>query len=304
MLADWKKGIGVISMYERSNILALVGGGPHPRFLPTHVVVWDDFQNRQIAELQFSSNVLNVQVRRERIVVVLETSIYVYNFMDLTFIGRFSTFANPTGEVCLSMGTPITIVYPAQAQGHMAVHCEDPGDPSGTKIQPRQTIAAHNGPIACIALSMDGKFAATASDKGTLIRVWDTTTCRQVREFRRGADNAQIYSICFSPDNTLLAVSSSKGTCHIFAIQESVATNRQSSLSSIGGFLPAYFRSSWSSMQAEISSQRTTLAFAPDKSFVYVLCQDGTFSRISIEWGDSVPTAKIDPSIGRYSLFE
>ena len=38
----------------------------------------------------------------------------------------------------------------------------------------RQTkfISAHASPLACLALSLDGRFLATASVKGTLVRVW------------------------------------------------------------------------------------------------------------------------------------
>lgn len=35
-------------------------------------------------------------------------------------------------------------------------------------------ISAHNAPLVCLTLSMDGKRLATASDKGTLVRVWNT----------------------------------------------------------------------------------------------------------------------------------
>jgi WD40 repeat protein len=35
-------------------------------------------------------------------------------------------------------------------------------------------ISAHNTPLVCLCLSRDGKRLATASDKGTLVRVWST----------------------------------------------------------------------------------------------------------------------------------
>ncbi len=40
----------------------------------------------------------------------------------------------------------------------------------------RQTkfIQAHNNALSCLVLSMDGKRLVTASDKGTLVRVWNT----------------------------------------------------------------------------------------------------------------------------------
>ena len=40
----------------------------------------------------------------------------------------------------------------------------------------RQTkfILAHTNALSCLVLSMDGKRLATASEKGTLVRVWNT----------------------------------------------------------------------------------------------------------------------------------
>ena len=296
-------GLGVVEVFMRSNILALVGGGPMPRFPRNKVIVWDDYQNKCIAELEFTSAVLGVRLRRERIVVALEFSVYVYNFVDLSFVAQVPTFANPTGQLGLCVASPITMVYPAVAQGHLAIRCEDPADPTGVKCVPRPTLATHNGPLACVALSLDGKLAATASDKGTLVRVWDTTTGAQVKEFRRGSENAHIWSMCFSQDNALLAVSSSKGTCHIFALQDGLAANKQSSLHSLRGMLPAYFSSEWSSLQVPVPSQRTTLSFAADKSYLLVLCHDGTCARINLDFGSS-PSATLDQTFGWYNLLQ
>ncbi len=51
----------------------------------------------------------------------------------------------------------------------------------------RQTkfISAHTNALSCLALSLDGKRLATASDKGTLVRVWNTTD-GQLLQVRRG----------------------------------------------------------------------------------------------------------------------
>ena len=40
-----------------------------------------------------------------------------------------------------------------------------------------------------------------------------------VLQLRRGADTATIYSIAFSPISSWLAVSSDKGTVHVFALK-------------------------------------------------------------------------------------
>ncbi|KAL0347994.1 UNVERIFIED_CONTAM: Autophagy-related protein 18a [Sesamum angustifolium] len=79
-------------------------------------------------------------------------------------------------------------------------------------------IKAHNSDVACFALSNDGRLLATASTKGTLVRVFDTSDGRLLQELRRGSEEAEIHSLCFSSDAEWLAVSSNKGTIHVFSL--------------------------------------------------------------------------------------
>jgi len=82
-------------------------------------------------------------------------------------------------------------------------------------------IQCHDSSMGIFALNFDGKLLATTSEKGTLIRIWDTTTGKKLQELRRGADQAEIQSLCFSPKTSKwLAVSSHKGTVHIFKIKK------------------------------------------------------------------------------------
>lgn len=55
------------------------------------------------------------------------------------------------------------------------------------------TINAHQSEIACLALNQPGSVVASASRKGTLIRLFDTTTRDKLVELRRGTDPATLY---------------------------------------------------------------------------------------------------------------
>ena len=53
----------MIQMLNKSNILALVGGGKNPKFSLNKVILWDDQQGRVISELRFGSNVKNIKLK-------------------------------------------------------------------------------------------------------------------------------------------------------------------------------------------------------------------------------------------------
>jgi WD40 repeat protein len=51
-----------------------------------------------------------------------------------------------------------------------------------------------------------------------LIRVFNTSTGAALQELRRGTDTAEIYSLSFHPKSEWLALSSAKGTVHVFSL--------------------------------------------------------------------------------------
>jgi len=289
---EWGSGVGIAELYMRSNIVALVGGGPVPRHPPNKVVVWDDYQAKSIAELEFATDIRGLKLRQERLLVALDNSIFVYNFKDLSYLLQFTTFVNPSGLVMMNLGQPILELFPAEAQGSLILRTETI-DEKGQATTAEKTIIAHNGALACIATTFDGRLVATASEKGTLIRVWNTEDGKMIKELRRGAESARIYSMCFSEDGSMLAVTSSHGTCHIFGVAEGM-DNKRASLGVFKGVLPSYFKSEWSSMRVEIPKEvQSVVSFAKDKS-LFLIAVDGTFQRIVIDGSQSPPIATVD----------
>ena len=88
--------------------------------------------------------------------------------------------------------------------------------PSST---PSVIFEAHKSPIRFVALSNNGKYIATVSIKGTIIRLWSING-QLLKESRRGLTPAVIVHMSFSPCSEFLCVSSNHFTAHIFKIDD------------------------------------------------------------------------------------
>ncbi|EOD38252.1 hypothetical protein EMIHUDRAFT_426412 [Emiliania huxleyi CCMP1516] len=231
-------GIGIVEMLFRCNILALVGGGRNPRYPPNKVMIWDDHQNRCIGEpclLSFRSEVKAVRMSRERVVVVLEYRIYVYNFAggrpylgctsaiphlgytsvhifaDLNLLHTIETISNPRGLCSLCADSRACVIACCGLQkGHVRAELFD--------ITRTTLISAHEASLSCIALSSYAMRHHTLWC--TLVRVWDTRSGQRLMELRRGAEPAAIQCMNFHADSSWLLVGSDHGTIHVFKLQE------------------------------------------------------------------------------------
>jgi len=52
------------------------------------------------------------------------------------------------------------------------------------------TVRAHSSTLSILELNYDGSLMATASEKGTIIRIFSTKNGDKIQELRRGSENA------------------------------------------------------------------------------------------------------------------
>ncbi|KAI8048511.1 WD40-repeat-containing domain protein [Syncephalis plumigaleata] len=369
------KGIGTVSMLYRTNYVALTGGGPNPKFPLNTVIIWDDSKEKEVIRLEFRSEVKNVKLLRERMIIVLQDRVYVYTFSaQPKKLYMFETPDNDKGLVAVASSRSMSVLaFPGQQPGHIQVvdlgqfiassanatstssgsttstspHTPSSGITSNDTAsslkrsnssasssshshlqhRPRSTsmssmmtnkltIMAHTASLGYIAMSQSGHLLASASEKGTLIRVFDTQTGRILHEFRRGADRADIYSIAFNADATRLCVASDKGTIHIFNLDVTTATtplnansrlstdettrdrrlavpsspsgtwsgNRHSRLAFMKDLLPKYFSSEWSFAHCQLPTHsRFICGFGPSAGSIIVICSDGGFYKFTFD---------------------
>ncbi|KAL9598012.1 MAG: hypothetical protein Q9219_004768 [cf. Caloplaca sp. 3 TL-2023] len=198
-------------MLGRANYVALVGGGKNPKFPTNKVIIWDDAKQLAVVTLEFRSQVFQARLSRSQILVALLNSVSLYAFSSPPKkVSSFETADNPSGLCCL--GSKI-VAFPGRTPGQVQIVEIGTGNVS--------IIPAHGSPLKAMTLSPNGEILATASETGTLIRLFSTANCTRLSELRRGVDPAAILSLAISPSNTLLAVTSDKATLHLFDLPHS-----------------------------------------------------------------------------------
>lgn len=141
----------------------------------------------------------------------------------LSKIGEWETTANPTGSspLCdfspaLAEGTGLMALATAPASTLLALSGRQPGHVQLVNLPPCPTspsisssrstiptpfrspiILAHTHPLSSLACTASGSHLLTTSERGTLLRVWDTTRGRLERELRRGVDRAEMWGVRF-----------------------------------------------------------------------------------------------------------
>lgn len=153
-------------------------------------------------------------MNRSRLIVALKDAIFIHNIRDMRLLNSIKELPdNPMGIISLSLNSHLA--YPcAKDRGNIQVY--DAGN-----LQERIIIEAHSSSIAAMNFSSTGSLIATASQKGTVIRVFCTKNGQRVMEFRRGVKRyVQIVSLNFSICGNFVSVSSNTETIHIFKVDQ------------------------------------------------------------------------------------
>lgn len=135
-------------------------------------------------------------------------------------------------------------------------------------------VSAHDSKIQCLALNLQGTRLATSSERGTLVRIFDTSTGFKLTELRRGSNHAKIYCINFNHSSSAVCVASDHGTIHVFNLEE------QTKEKNIAQILPKYFSSHWSFAKFSIPtgpSIHCICAFGADDNSIIVISADGNY---------------------------
>ncbi|ODV80395.1 autophagy-related protein 18 [Suhomyces tanzawaensis NRRL Y-17324] len=254
--------IGIVEMLYCTSLIAVVALGDEPGSSPRKLKLVNTKRLSTICDLIFPSTILQVKLTNSRLVVLLEEQIYIYDITTMKLLHTIETSPNLHGLCTISPSSdqdgnsylaypspPKTITHDSllvtgintnggsnSVQNNIQSVSNSPnrvGDViifNLTTLQPLSVIEAHKSTLAAMTLSNDGSLLATASDKGTIVRVFSVETGVKLYQFRRGTYPTKIYSLSFSSDDKYVVATSSSETVHIFRLSQEEALENKHKL--------------------------------------------------------------------------
>ncbi|PGH26974.1 hypothetical protein AJ80_01358 [Polytolypa hystricis UAMH7299] len=229
---ETKEGnIAILEMLFSTSLVAII-------LSPRRLRITNTKRQSTICELTFPTTVLSVRLNRKRLVIILEDQIYLYDIQTMKLLYTIETSPNPNAICALSPSSDnCYLAYPLPQKAPPSSFAPPthtpPGNTQNTHISPTtgevlifdtlkleaiNVVEAHKSPLSCISLNTEGTLLATASDKGTIIRVFSVPDGNKLYQFRRGSMPSRIFSMSFNITSTLLCVSSATETVHIFKL--------------------------------------------------------------------------------------
>ena len=245
--------IAIMEMLFSTSLVALI-------LEPRRLQIKNTKRESTICELTFPTTVLAVRLNRKRLVIVLEDQIYLYDIQTMKLMYTIETSPNPMAICALSPSSEnCYLAYPLPQKAAAASFAPPSHAPPNSahmspttggvllfdamKLEAINVVEAHKSPLSCMIMNNDGTVLATASDKGTIIRVFSIPDGRKMYQFRRGSMPSRIFSMSFNITTTLLCVSSATETIHIFKLgphlKEEPASLGQTPTSYLGNRRPS-----------------------------------------------------------------
>ncbi|KAH0794747.1 WD repeat domain phosphoinositide-interacting protein 3 isoform X4 [Histomonas meleagridis] len=185
---------------------------------PNTLLLWNHHTSSIENSLDFESNITNLICTRNFASVVIKTSTTIVKIKPFSVYQAITT-TNPIPTFSIinlpTDNNHCTYAYPDESKPTSVIISTIPSSDDSIIID------AHKNKISCLALSQDAKYLVTASDYGTIVRLWDAKTGKFIHESRRGWTSATIIHFSFSPLSNFLCISSSHGTIHVCKIDKS-----------------------------------------------------------------------------------
>jgi len=206
-------------MLFRTSLVALVGDT-----LNRQLTMWNTKARAGICSLQFPSEISSVKMNHRRAVVLLRQKVHIFDLKTmkaLHVIDRSDQAPGMDPGLCSLCCDPerglLAAVLVAGSQGaSVDARAGLVGVVDTYTLQPLGAVLAHRTPVRAMRLNSTGQLLATASARGTVVRLWAVPSFTMLCSFRRGANECCIHGLAFAADSKHLMAAAANGTVHIF----------------------------------------------------------------------------------------
>ncbi|KAK9805371.1 hypothetical protein WJX73_007759 [Symbiochloris irregularis] len=236
--------LGAISLAEMlfsTSLMAYVGSGEQPLLTPRKLALMNTATQSSIQETSYTATILAVRLNRKRLVAVVDKFMYVHALETMELLRTIDIAQNLQGLCALtSAADPNLLAVPA-APDSGVIRVFDLLKEGGNVLC---ELKAHKSSLAALAWNHNSTMLASASCKGTVVRVHCLPQASKAFTFRRGTTPAMIHSLAFSGpgiEPALLCACSAHGTVHIFSLE---TADRHPAAVAASGLLAAVMPSS------------------------------------------------------------
>lgn len=203
----------MVKMFYNSNIFVIVGSPNNQELNKKEILIWDDKNGKKIFKLLIKKEILNLELTLDKIIVVCNNIIYIFNSKSFQLIDIIKTGQNPKGLIGVSYKERNIIVYPSESSEHGKLTIKDYDNNNYIYLNPHEHSVTH------ISLSYNGVFLATSSQEGKKIRIFEVKTGRFLDELHRD-ESGIIKFISINKKNNYISVSGEKGPIPIWALKK------------------------------------------------------------------------------------
>lgn len=225
-----KGGLEIVEMYYNTNLLALVGGGKLPKWNKNEVIIWDDYKSKIVAQLKFTTYVINVKFKKDVCFIITNQNIFLFSLKNFQNIITINTDNNINGLFTIN-GSPDKnlISY---------IKKETDGDNINTFLTVSQFndeykmrdihIDTKETKFSYLCLNYDGGLLAVVNEDETKIKIFNSYNGQVLQECKRNQDKAYISYITFSNDSKLIAVTTDNGILQVWSLTQCLQNNSNS----------------------------------------------------------------------------
>eukprot|EP00037_Helgoeca_nana_P011593 m.104292 g.104292 ORF g.104292 m.104292 type:complete len:370 (+) comp20929_c0_seq3:181-1290(+) len=298
-------GISHVGMFHRTSLLVLVGGGKEPFDSPNKAVLWDDAHCRVVGYVELRLPILRVLRRKDLLFMATTSAVYTYKLAIVDgavrdpplLLHEADVGDNPRGLFCAHYATVtslIRLVHPTTGPGHVCVTSFSAAVLStepATTSKPPSLIEAHRHPLRSLALGGSGTKLATASDSGTVVKIFDLVSGGLLHVFRAQLLSSDIDSISFNRAESLVCATFAL-TLHVFKLAKPAVSKEKSYVEWVSTYVPLpQIEGVPSSAQTRLPGN-SSCVFLPDGASALAVCINGSALRFRL----MLPDAKLQLS--------